>query len=158
MNGRLLAVCLSARKGESKRAVEAAVALAEHGLEGDAHAGSGDRQVSLLDQARIDEMRALGLELEPGAFGENLVVAGLALDRLPLGARLRVGPAAEFQITRRGKECHAPCAIYHQVGRCIMPEHGLFARVVAGGPIRPGDPVEPLTRGTGPQPGKRPSR
>ncbi|HOX46837.1 MAG TPA: MOSC domain-containing protein [Myxococcota bacterium] len=141
MSGRLVAVCLSARKGEQKQAVAAARAVVGLGLEGDAHAQGGDRQVSLLDEASIDGMRAEGVALASGAFGENLVVQGLDLAGLAIGARLRVGATAELELTRRGKECHAPCAIYRQVGRCIMPTEGLFARVVRAGELRPGDEV-----------------
>ncbi len=144
MSGRVVAVCTSARTGEIKRAVAEAEAVVDVGLAGDAHARGGNRQVSLLDEASIDGMRAEGLELEPGAFGENFVVRGLALAGLAIGSRLRVGATAELELTLRGKECHTPCAIYHRVGRCIMPTEGLFARVVRGGPVRPGDEVVPL--------------
>ena len=139
--GELAAVCISASKGQQKVAVERGVLSAGHGLEGDAHAGNWHRQVSLLAEADVDTMRARGLTLEHGAFGENLVVRGVDLETLCLGARLSVGPRAVLQITQRGKECHARCAIYEQAGDCIMPRLGLFARVRRGGPIAPGDAV-----------------
>ncbi|NIQ88338.1 MAG: MOSC domain-containing protein, partial [Deltaproteobacteria bacterium] len=43
-----------------------------------------------------------------------------------------------------GKECHDRCAIYHQVGDCVMPREGVFTRVLRGGTIRPGDEVRVL--------------
>ncbi len=140
-SGTLAAVCLSKKKGQQKIEVERGTLVAGHGLAGDAHAGTWHRQVSLLDDADVDQMRAKGLTLAAGAFGENLVIDGLNLEGLPLGTRLRVGPEAVVQITQRGKECHTRCAIYHQAGDCIMPRLGLFARVRKGGVATPGDPV-----------------
>jgi len=138
--GQLIAVCSSTAKGEKKRPVGAGRLETDHGLVGDAHAGSG-RQVSLLAEESISEIRRLGLEVSPGDFAENLTVRGLSLHTLPVGARLRVGPEAVLEVTQIGKECHDRCAIYEQVGTCVMPSQGVFARVVQGGAVRAGDPV-----------------
>ncbi len=143
MKGVLLAICRSERKGEPKRPVARGVLAENHGLEGDAHAGAWHRQVSLLACADIEEMRARGLpDLQPGAFGENLIVDHLDLARLGPGSRLRIGQNAVLSITQRGKACHNRCEIYYTVGDCIMPRVGLFARVLEGGEIAVGDPVE----------------
>ena len=139
--GELVAVCTSEKKGQPKVAVERGELRAGHGLVGDVHAGSWHRQVSLLDEADIESMRARGLDLTHGAFGENLVVRGADLETLIPGARLSVGASAVLQITQRGKTCHTRCAIYEQAGDCIMPRMGLFARVRRGGPVKPGDRV-----------------
>ena len=136
----LVAICSSQSKGEAKKAVDEVRLLENHGLEGDAHAGDWHRQVSLLAEEKIDEMRALGLELEFGAFGENLVVRGLDTDSLEVGQRLRI-EAVLLEVTQLGKECHTPCAIFHQVGRCIMPDAGIFCRVLQGGALRAGAPI-----------------
>ena len=138
-------VCTSKKKGTVKRAVDSATVIAGHGLDGDAHAGPWHRQVSLLDEADIDFMRAKGLELEPGAFGENLVTAGLDLESLGIGTRLAAGEV-ELEITQIGKVCHTRCAIYHRTGDCIMPRAGIFARVLRGGEVRPGTPLTVLHR------------
>jgi len=133
-------VCTSAKKGTVKHTVEAAQIVSGHGLEGDAHAGSWHRQVSLLDEADIDTMRAKGLNLRPGAFGENLVTEGLDLDSLGIGSRIAAGDV-ELEITQIGKVCHTRCAIYYRTGDCIMPRAGLFARALSDGEVRPGTPV-----------------
>jgi MOSC domain-containing protein YiiM len=117
--------------------------MVEHGLKGDAHAGSG-RQVSLLAQESIDKMIALGAAVSPGDFAENITVQGLEVMSLPVGARLKVGPEAELEITQIGKACHKGCAIREQVGDCVMPREGVFARVLKGGVVKPGDLVEVL--------------
>ncbi len=139
--GKIQHVCLSARKGTTKRSVDKAVLRQDHGFEGDAHAGDWHRQVSLLDEADIETMRARGLNLEPGDFGENLVTSGLDLSALGIGTQLTAG-SAQLEITQIGKVCHHRCAIFYKAGDCIMPRAGLFCRVVEGGEIRPGMPIQ----------------
>jgi MOSC domain-containing protein YiiM len=150
--GHVLALSMSEQRGGSKTNVETAVLREEWGMEGDAHAGDWHRQVSLLAQESIDTMRAKGLDVEAGAFGENITTEGVDLMSLSLGDRVRIGGTL-LEITQLGKECEKPCEIFYQVGDCVMPREGLFARVLAGGEIRPGDPVslEPI-------PGAGPSR
>jgi molybdenum cofactor synthesis domain-containing protein len=134
--GRVVEVCVSERKGVQKHPIEIAALVVGHGIEGDAHAGSWHRQVSLLAEEEIERMRARGLELPPGAFGENIVTRGFDLAALELGRRFRVGEGAVLQVTQLGKECHDHCAIYEQAGDCIMPRRGVFARVRRGGTVR----------------------
>jgi MOSC domain-containing protein YiiM len=141
MRGIILNVCVSTRKGTPKRAVERVFLRRHHGLEGDAHAGPWHRQVSLLDADDISDMKAKGLTLEPGAFGENLVISGLNTRHLGIGSRLRLDEA-EVEISQIGKVCHTRCAIYYQAGDCIMPRHGLFASVTREGAVHPGSVVE----------------
>lgn len=138
--GSVRAVCVSAQKGETKAEVGGAMLVSGHGIEGDAHAGSWHRQVSLLAQSDVDIMRERGLDLEPGAFGENLVVDGVDLRRLGIGSKIEVGEGV-LEITQIGKACHSRCAIYFQTGDCIMPRDGVFARVLEGGQVRPGSAV-----------------
>lgn len=136
--GKVLAVCVSARKGVQKEAVESARVIENHGIEGDAHAGDWHRQLSLLSAEKIEAFRAKGADVAYGAFGENLVVSGIDFRALPVGTRLRCGSIL-LEMTQIGKECHAHCAIYRQMGECIMPREGVFARVLAGGTVVPGD-------------------
>jgi MOSC domain-containing protein YiiM len=143
MQGKITAVCISTNKGERKTPVDAVELREEHGIVGDAHAGPWHRQVSLLARESIEKMRALGLDVTNGDFAENLTTEGIDLPALPIGTRLSVG-AAELEVTQIGKECHTRCAIYHQAGDCVMPKEGIFARVVRGGTVQPGDPVSLL--------------
>jgi molybdenum cofactor synthesis domain-containing protein len=139
--GKLLHVCISARKGIAKHAIPEGNFVFEHGLEGDAHAGDWHRQVSLLAHLDIEFMRSKGLNLKPGAFGENLVIDGIDTDQLGIGSRLKIGDVM-LELTQIGKTCHTRCAIYYSTGDCIMPRTGLFARVLEGGRLVPGLPVE----------------
>lgn len=137
--GRVEAVCLSDAKGEPKTPVLLAEFRADHGLIGDAHAGPWHRQVSVLAAEEIALAREKLPDLAPGAFAENIIVSGLPLETLGLGSRLRIGPDAVLSVTQIGKVCHAPCRIGKITGDCLMPRAGLFARVEAGGLVRPGD-------------------
>jgi len=140
---RIIAVCKSDKKGTKKKDVKEGLLEAEFGLLGDAHADCcTHRQVSLLAMESIDKMRALGLEVNPGDFAENLTTEEIDLISLPIGTRVAVGKQIVLEITQIGKECHTGCAIYRQVGKCIMPEEGVFARVIRGGPVRAGDQIE----------------
>ena len=139
---RVVAVCTSQKKGTRKQAIAEGQFKEEHGLVGDAHAGVlPNRQVSLLAVESIDKMRGRGLELNPGDFAENITIEGMNLHTLPIGTRLAVGEYVLLGVTQIGKECHTACAIRRQVGQCIMPQEGVFARVINGGEIRPGDEV-----------------
>jgi molybdenum cofactor synthesis domain-containing protein len=142
MVGRVEAICTSPRRGVPKTAQQTAQLRAEHGIEGDAHAGLDHRQVSILAQAEIGSFeRKTGLDLAAGAFAENLVVSGLDLTTLGLGSRLRLGNDVTLSISQHGKQCHHRCAIFEQTGDCIMPRVGLFARVLTGGRLALADPV-----------------
>jgi len=140
-DGKLLHVCISTKKGIAKHEIPSANIVVEHGMERDAHAGDWHRQVSLLAHVDIEFMRAKGLTLKPGAFGENLVIAEVDTDELGVGSQLRVGPVL-LELTQIGKVCHTRCAIYYATGDCIMPRTGLFARVLEGGTLHPDMPVE----------------
>ena len=140
----VLAVCISENKGERKKPVEAVELRQNHGIVGDAHAGDWHRQVSLLAQESIDKMRTLGLNVNAGDFAENITTSGIELVTLPVGSRLQVGKTV-LEVTQLGKECHTRCAIYDQAGDCVMPKEGIFARVLSGGTIRPGDSVATIS-------------
>lgn len=139
----VVAVCISERKGERKTPMPSVELRVEHGIAGDAHAGEWHRQVSLLAKESIAKMQALGLDVDNGDFAENITTAGIDLPNLPIGARLRIGSAL-LEVTQIGKECHTRCAIFYQAGDCVMPKEGIFARVVEGGTVKPGDDVELL--------------
>jgi MOSC domain-containing protein YiiM len=140
-HGKVLAVCVSTNKGERKTPVDQVVLLENHGIIGDAHAGDWHRQVSLLAMESIDKMRAMGLDVTTGDFAENLTTVGVDLVSLPIGTRLSVGTTI-LEVTQIGKECHTPCAIFHQAGDCVMPKEGIFTRVIQGGRVSPGDVVK----------------
>lgn len=139
--GRILAVCISERKGERKKAISSGLLIENFGLQGDAHAGDWHRQISLLGDESVDKMRAAGLDVGAGDFAENLTIVGINLPLLPIGTRLRVGATALLEVTQIGKECHHHCAIYQQIGDCVMPREGIFARVLRGGPVAKDDSV-----------------
>ena len=141
--GTVLAVCVSREKGTQKENIGTAVFLEDWGIQGDAHAGKWHRQVSLLSHEKIEAFRARGAEVADGAFGENLVVAGIDFRSLPRGTRFQCNDVV-LKLTQIGKECHNGCAIYQAMGECIMPREGVFAQVLHGGTISVGDTLRIL--------------
>lgn len=139
--GKIVAICVSDRKGIQKSEIEKAVLIKNFGIEGDAHGGNWHRQVSLLDKSEIDKFNLKGGDVEYGDFGENLVVEGIDLKSISIGSQLKVGECI-IEITQQGKMCHHHCQVYHRVGDCIMPREGVFGVVIRGGEIKKGDIVE----------------
>ena len=139
---KVVAVCKSDKKGTAKQDVKEGLLKEDYGLVGDAHADCcTHRQVSLLAMDSIDKMRGLGFDVNPGDFAENLTIEGIDLVSLPVGKRIFIGKEVTLEVTQIGKECHAGCAIYRQIGKCIMPKEGVFAKVIRGGFVRAGDRV-----------------
>ena len=136
--GKVIAVCISEKKGTQKKNVGSAQFIEDWGMEGDAHAGKWHRQVSLLSHEKVEAFRARGAVVDDGAFGENLVVEGYDFKTLPIGTKFRCGDV-ELELTQVGKECHSHCEIYKVMGDCIMPREGVFTRVLHGGTISVGD-------------------
>jgi len=137
---KILAVCKSEEKGTKKESVMEGLLEEEFGLVGDAHADCcTHRQVSLLTIESINKMRGAGFDVGPGDFAENLTTEGVDLASLPIGTRLSIGQDAVLEVTQIGKECHTGCAIFRQVGKCIMPKEGVFARVIRGGVVKARD-------------------
>jgi len=147
--GKIFSINCSNAKGVPKERAQRALLVKNHGIEGDAHAGTLVRQVSLLDMESVRlqiadaKAKKATVQIRPGIYAENITTEGIALAALKLGDKLRVGKTAVLQISKIGKECHSRCAIYHQVGDCIMPRKGIFAEVLEGGEIAVGDTIEP---------------
>lgn len=141
MTGRIVSVNVSKNKGEKKHNIEKCMLIKDMGLKEDAHAGFMHRQVSLLAQESIEKIRKMGLHVVPGDFAENLTTKGIDLPSLPIGTRLLVGNDILLRVTQIGKECHERCAIFQQVGDCVMPREGIFAEVIAEGEVQVGDTI-----------------
>lgn len=135
-----MAICISEKKGTQKTEIPEAVFIEEFGIEQDAHAGKWHRQVSLLSYETIEAFKERGAAVEDGAFGENVIVQGIELTKLPVGTKLVSGDIL-LEVTQIGKECHSHCQIYHKMGECIMPTNGIFTRVLKGGKMKTGDDI-----------------
>ena len=136
--GKVIAICISEKRGIQKTSIQAAKFIENFGIENDAHGGDWHRQVSLISSEKIEDFKARGANVDPGAFGENVIVEGFDFKNLPVGTRFECNGVI-LEMTQIGKECHDHCQIYHQVGDCIMPREGVFARVIKGGQISVGD-------------------
>jgi molybdopterin adenylyltransferase len=142
--GRIIAVCTSKKRGEQKKNVGQGLLIKGLGLEGDAHAGFGHRQVSILADESVAKMRQKGLDVGPGDFAENLTVEGITLPVLPIGTRLKVGQEAIVKVTQIGKQCHHDCEVYRKAGECVMPQEGIFVEVLLGGEVQVGDAIQTI--------------
>jgi molybdopterin adenylyltransferase len=142
----VVSVNVSEQKGTVKRPVQR-IAIDASGIVGDAHAGPWHRQVSLLGQEVIERFAAqIGRTIGPGEFAENITLGGLDTSGVAVLDRFRFDQA-ELEVTQIGKECHGEgCAVFQEVGKCVMPTEGIFARVVSGGAVRPGSRGEYLPR------------
>jgi molybdopterin adenylyltransferase len=141
IKGKILSVNVSAEKGQKKHNIARCLLVEGLGLEGDAHAGTKIRQVSLLAKESIEKIRNKGLDVRYGDFAENLTTQGIILHELPIGTRLKIGDKVIVKVTQIGKICHDRCAIFAQVGDCVMPREGIFAEVIIGGVISVGDSI-----------------
>ena len=140
---RIIAVCKSEKVGIRKEPVPEGIIKEDYGMVGDAHADSSShRQVSLIAIESINKMKDLGFDVHPGDFAENLTTEGIDLVSLPVGTEVHVGEEVLLEVTQIGKDCHTGCAIFRQVGKCIMPKEGVFTRVIHGGSVRTGDEIK----------------
>lgn len=138
--GQIHKISISSEKGMKKENLPTVELKEQHGIIGDAHAGS-TRQVSLLPFESFDKIREKIDQIKPGDFAENITTIGLDFSKVAIGARLRIGLTTELEITQIGKECHHGCYIREIVGDCIMPREGIFASVITGGRINAGDKI-----------------
>jgi len=145
---KIVSIATSKKKGTRKNCVTEAELIADHGLNGDAHAGKWHRQVCFLASESIEKARSRGLDVTFGDFAENIATTGIDWKNIPVGTQLRLGEKALVEITQIGKECKKKCAIFYQAGDCIMPREGVFAKVLEGGIIHSGDKIEFILSGS----------
>ena len=140
--GRIASVNISEEKGTVKRPVPRIV-IDGMGVQNDAHAGPGHRQISLLSCFSIDRFaEQAGRVFQPGDFGENISVEGLPFGDVSPLDRIRIGDQVELIVSQIGKKCHGSgCAIFQETGKCVMPKEGIFGQVAKGGVVASGDEV-----------------
>ncbi len=142
MSGRIISINISKKKGMRKNSVNKVFIKDNYGIEGDAHASSEwHRQISLLSVESIKKMQDLGLDVDSGDFAENITTKGLDLLSIPIGTKIILGNEVEVELSQIGKECHTRCAIYYQAGDCVMPNEGVFVKVLKGGILQTGDRI-----------------
>lgn len=141
IEGRVLSVNISEKKGTKKKNIGTCRLVKGWGLDKDGHGGDWHRQISLLSKESIEKIREKGLAVNYGDFAENLSIEGIDLYLLPVGTKLTVGKEVVIRITQIGKECHERCSIFYQVGDCVMPREGVFAEVIEEGEVKIGDVI-----------------
>jgi molybdopterin adenylyltransferase len=139
---KVISVNISEKKGTIKVPVKKIV-LGKSGVLMDAHSGMSLRQVSLLARESIESFaKSSNKHFEWGEFAENITTEGIELHTLGLLDRFIINDT-ELEITQIGKTCHGKgCAIFTEVGACIMPKEGIFVRVIKEGSIHDDDTIE----------------
>jgi molybdenum cofactor synthesis domain-containing protein len=142
----VLSVNISEEVGTAKHPVPE-LEIDEKGCVGDAHAGDWHRQVSLLAKESIDRFaEKMTRTINPGEFAENITTEGIDLESVSLLDRFIIGDV-ELEVTQIGKECHGDgCAIFVEIGKCVMPKEGIFCRVLKTGTIKPNDRITYIPR------------
>lgn len=153
--GEIISINISKKKGERKLPISSALILND-GIENDAHREKGHRQISILSNEDIEKIKKEIPIIKPGDFGENITVKGLDLSQLNLGDKIKIISNnyldekinkdnncnnITLEVTQIGKDCIHPCSIFTKLGYCIMPEKGIFCKVVSGGKINIGDKI-----------------
>jgi len=140
--GRLHSICISPQRGQLKSEVEEALVITGYGIENDGHAGDWGRQVTCLSWESVLRVnREKNMNIQPGQFAENLLIEGLDLAQVGVGGRLKIGAETILEVTQVGKEDH-PSVVTRTFGVSLLPHEGLFCKVLHGGKIKKGDPVE----------------
>lgn len=138
---KIVSIAISKKKGTTKKCIDQAELVENHGIKDDAHAGDWHRQLSFLAAESIERAGTPDFKLNFGDFAENIATTGIDWKIQPIGQQVKLGKEALVEITQIGKECHQKCAIYYRTGDCIMPKEGVFARILQGGTIKVGDGI-----------------
>ena len=145
--GQIVSISISPKRGTKKEPVDL-VSLDKGGIIGDGHYGFGHRQVSILSMENLEIFsREKKREFQAGEFAENLRIDGIDFSRMTILDRIKIGENVILEFTQKGKKCHGDdCPIYREIGECLMPDVGIFCRVLKGGKIKIGDEVKALLR------------
>jgi MOSC domain-containing protein YiiM len=160
--GRIVQVNVS-RGGVPKHAVEQARVFIDR-VEGDnwndrKHHGLSGQAVCLFSMELIEELKAEGYSLFPGALGENFTTGGIDYCRIRLGDRFRVGTEVEIRITKIRQPCRTITVYGNGIIRATFDAEvragkttsskwgrsGYYAEVLKEGIVRPGDTIELLS-------------
>ena len=141
--GTVLAVCLGESRKKPKKPVLKGIMIKDYGLKGDVHAGRDHKQISLLSLKSLEKNRKQGFQLGYGDLFENIDFDGIDdLYLYPIGTQIKIGRDIVLSITQIGKEHEVEIIVKGQKVNSIMPEEGIFACVVKGGSVSPGDMIE----------------
>lgn len=142
--GSIFSISISPERGQLKREIPQATLIENYGIENDGHAGDWSRQVTCLDWASVQRAnQEHHINVGPGDFAENILIAGLDLSGLTAGSTIKLGTEVVLEVSQVGKEDH-PSIVSRTLGVSLLPYEGLFCRVLIGGTISKGDPVEIL--------------
>lgn len=162
--GKVIAVSSDSEHNIVKPVRESIRLLKGWGVEGDAHAGKtvqhrydkrqnpdapNLRQIHLMHSELFDQVKALGLHVEPGQMGENITTRDIDLLHLPRGTQLKIGEAV-IGVTGLRNPCKylnqiaaglmKACITKHEDG-AVFPQSGVMGVVLADGDVKAGDEI-----------------
>ena len=140
--GKIKSIYTGSRKGKLKKRVSQVSLKKNYGIIGDAHAGAGKRQISLLAEESIARLRGRDEKIGIGNLMENLRTTGIELTSLLVGTKLEVGRTVLLEISEIGKHSSKPIKVFAMPEGCLLPLNGVFAKVLKGGTIREEDKIE----------------
>ncbi|MEZ5066198.1 MAG: MOSC domain-containing protein [bacterium] len=151
--GRVVAIHIASKPGDDPFEISEAVLVPGRGIEGDRkYLAAGEkgleepgRAVTFIESEALAAIRhESDIELSAAASRRNVLTERVALNHL-VGRRFRVG-GTELE----GFELCEPCRYLQELNgipnlvSALLHRGGLRARIVKGGTIRPGDPIEQL--------------
>ena len=147
--GRVKVIRIRREKGEPFQSISEGLFRVDYGLVGDIHSGPGKAQVILFSR---EGRKLLRRSEEEGLcfrrFRETITTEGIDLFKLPGGSRLKIGKTIQ-EITRVGKRCFPECVLVRMKQPCALAREVVFTRVIRGGKIEVGDPIEVISRPAG---------
>ena len=140
--GIIHSISISPERGQLKKEVARARLIKNYGIENDGHAGDWGRQVTCLNYRSFKKAsKEHNLNARPGDFAENILIDNLDFSLLDTGCKIKLGDNVIIEVSQIGKEDH-PSIVSKTFGVSLLPYEGLFCKVIEGGTISKGDPVE----------------
>lgn len=142
--GTIYSISISPERGQLKTEVSEVKVTAGYGIEGDGHSGDWGRQITCLNWSSVAlSNKKTDLDMGPGDFAENILIAGMNFTDFTVGSKLKLENDVVLEVTQIGKEDHSSI-VSKTFGVSLLPSEGLFCRAITGGIIKKGDSVEQL--------------
>lgn len=141
-NGIIYAISISPERRQLKKEVSEALILINHGIKNDGHGSDWSCQITCLNWASVlKSNKENNMEMGPGDFSENILIAGLNFSNLLVGSQFRLGESVVLEVAQIGEKDH-PSVVTQTFGVNLLPSEGLFCKVIKSGTIKKGDLVE----------------
>jgi MOSC domain-containing protein YiiM len=131
--------------GYLRRPLAEATLVEGYGIEGDRKGGNPKRNLNIMDDLTLAELKAQGYPTDPGALGENIILSGIDLRTVPEGTQLRLGDQAVIVLGPAREPCEQLTPLDERMPESVEGRVGIMCRVIKSGKVKVGDPVEVMT-------------